>query len=104
MHTIRNVGIMSKPNAPQAVLLVPALFTWFENRGIGIRFDENTGLYAGRKDWVAREEVPRNIELLIVLGGDGTILSASRAVPGKSHHGMSSGYSAGKYQGYSAVV
>ena len=46
MHTIRNVGIMSKPNAPQAVLLVPALFTWFENRGIGIRFDENTGLYA----------------------------------------------------------
>lgn len=79
MRQIEIVGIMSKPHAPAAVTLVPELLKWLDARGLGYRLDEQTALYAKRRDWYAREDVARECQLLVVLGGDGTILSAARA-------------------------
>lgn len=79
---IRTVGIVSKPNVERAKSIVPGLVDWLAQRGIAVRVDEQTACYGHLKEWVARERVPVDTDLVIVLGGDGTLLSAARAIGG----------------------
>ena len=79
---IQTVGIISKPEAAQAIALVPQLLAWLSKRDIAVRMDEATAEYAGRKDGLPRGSVAVGAQLLIVLGGDGTLLSAARAMDG----------------------
>ncbi|MDE3168145.1 MAG: NAD(+)/NADH kinase, partial [Acidobacteriota bacterium] len=79
MPIIKTVGIVSKPNAPAARDLVPKLVAWLEQRGIAVRLDEATGAYLGAPG-LPRDAVPENSDLIVVLGGDGTLLSAARAM------------------------
>lgn len=82
MRKIQSVGILSKPGAPLAEKLVPQILAWLAARGINCKLDPDTAAYAHRAgDAVPREEVAQGIDLLIVLGGDGTILSAARCAP-----------------------
>jgi NAD+ kinase len=79
MPTIRTIGIVSKPNSAAAANIVPALIEWLRGRGMAIRIDEQTALYAGVPG-LPRDEVPEGCDLVIVLGGDGTLLAAARAI------------------------
>jgi len=79
MPVIKTVGIVSKPGSEQARKIVPEIIAWLKQRGIAVRLDENTGAYAGVSA-IPREEVPEGCDLIIVLGGDGTLLSAARAI------------------------
>ena len=81
--SIDSVGIISKPGSTAAVTVVPQLLEWLAARGIAVRMDEHTARYAGRTDGVLRGQVPDGTHLVIVLGGDGTLLSAARAVAGR---------------------
>ncbi|HEY6393033.1 MAG TPA: NAD(+)/NADH kinase [Bryobacteraceae bacterium] len=83
MPDIRVVGIMAKPGIPHASAIVPELVQWLESRGVQSRVDEETANYLGRKDGLPRAEVPDGAQLVIVLGGDGTLLAAARAVAGR---------------------
>jgi NAD+ kinase len=83
MPTIRTVGIVSKPNSPAAANIVPALIEWLHGRGMAVRIDEQTAVYAAparRSSGLLRDEVPEGCDLVIVLGGDGTLLAAARAI------------------------
>ena len=83
MPTIRTVGIVSKPNSAAAANLVPALIEWLHGRGMAVRIDEQTAFYAGpggRAPGIPRDEVPEGCDLVMVLGGDGTLLAAARAI------------------------
>jgi NAD+ kinase len=80
MPTINTVGIISKPAVPAAAEVVPKLLAWLEERGLHVRYDERTAVYAARSDGLPRPEVPEGCDLVIVLGGDGTLLSAARAI------------------------
>ncbi|MGC9944778.1 MAG: NAD(+)/NADH kinase [Bryobacteraceae bacterium] len=77
---INTVGIISKPAVPAAADVVPRLLAWLDTRGIRVRYDKRTAVYAGRDDGLRRDDVPEGCDLLIVLGGDGTLLSAARAI------------------------
>jgi NAD+ kinase len=79
MPIIKTVGIISKPSSP-AGDIVPKLIEWLRAQGITIRIDEETGFYAGGVKGLPRQEVPENCDMVIVLGGDGTLLSAARAI------------------------
>ncbi len=79
MLTIRTVGIISKPGVKTAGEIVPKLVAWLYDRGIRVRLDEQTGFYTGVAG-LPREEVPEGCDLVVVLGGDGTLLSAARAI------------------------
>ena len=83
MPDIRTVGIITKPNSPAARTIVPELLRWLEAKGIDARFDEETAVYANRAGALNRAEVPDDSDLIIVLGGDGTLLSAARAMSGR---------------------
>jgi NAD+ kinase len=81
MPAINTVGICSKPNSTPAAAIVPQLIAWLTGRGIGIRADEETAHYAGAAlQGVPRRQVPEGCDLIVVLGGDGTLLSAARAI------------------------
>jgi len=79
MPIIKTVGLVSKPNVPAAVTLVPKLLEWLHERGIAARMDEATAYYGGGSG-IPRADVPEGCDLMIVLGGDGTLLSAVRAI------------------------
>lgn len=83
MREINTVGIISKPNIPRAAEIVCDLIAWLEERGISYRYDEQTATYAMLSNFVSREELPEGTDLIIVLGGDGTLLSAARVVDGR---------------------
>ena len=82
MQPIEVAGIISKPDVELAWKIVPELVEWLWRKGIQCRFDEETGVYL-RKRGLPREEVPDGAQLVIVLGGDGTLLSAARAIGGR---------------------
>jgi len=81
---MKNVAIVAKPEKPELAQIVPQLMEWLRQHEYTIAIDRETSAYSDREaeaDVVAREQVAsRKPELLIVLGGDGTLLSAARAV------------------------
>jgi len=79
MTPIEQIGIFSKPNAEAAYQVVPRLLHWLSERNLRCRLDELTAQYAGLPDGLPREHVPDGCQLIVVLGGDGTLLSAARA-------------------------
>ncbi|HEX8984833.1 MAG TPA: NAD(+)/NADH kinase [Bryobacteraceae bacterium] len=82
MPDIKAVGIFSKPNAPAAASILPGLVEWLRGKGIGVRLDEVSAAYVGAGDGLPREDVPSGAGLIVVLGGDGTLLAAARALDG----------------------
>jgi NAD+ kinase len=84
MATIKTVGIFSKPGVPAAVDLVPRVFAFLREQNVELRFDAFSAGYcrcdAGALD---REDVPDGCDMVIVMGGDGTLLSAARAINGR---------------------
>ena len=79
---IEIVGLIAKPRSDRAARLVPDLIAWLTERGFAVRLDEETAIYAGRADGLSRSQVAAGSQFLVVLGGDGTLLSAARAAVG----------------------
>jgi NAD+ kinase len=80
MPVIKTIGICSKPNAARANEVAPALIEWLQRRGITVRADEVTAACAPGVQGIPRDDVPEGCDLIVVLGGDGTLLSAARAI------------------------
>ena len=77
----KTVGIVSKPNKPQVAQIVPGLTQWLSRHQYGFIVDPETAAYAPAAETVQRGEMAsRKLDFVIVLGGDGTLLSAARAV------------------------
>src|SRR3954468_19595570 len=84
MRKIETVGIISKPKIAEAPEIVRGLLEWLEKRGVQCRCDRQTAEYAGSRPYFSREELPEGTDLIVVLGGDGTLLSAARVVAGSN--------------------
>jgi NAD+ kinase len=83
MKKIEKIGIISKPGVEYGYSLVPALLDWLAAHSIKVRYDVATASYAARNDGLPREQVPDESQFIVVLGGDGTLLSAARAICGR---------------------
>src|SRR5271154_338036 len=83
MTTLRTVGIISKPRKEELCAIVPGLTTWLQQRGLEVLYDEETATCVGEPaKAVERGELGRRADLAGVLGGDGTLLAAARALDG----------------------
>lgn len=67
------LGIIANPEKPGQVLL-ESLVEGFEKRGFTLSFEQETAACIGRTDGRTLKEVADNSDLLLILGGDGTIL------------------------------
>jgi NAD+ kinase len=77
--TIRTIGISLKPDQLQFGALVQELEKWLRDRSIEALLDQDTAKAAGRPG-LPRSEVVDKVDLMVVLGGDGTLLSVARAI------------------------
>jgi NAD+ kinase len=76
---MRRVAIVSKPQKEELATLLPQLVLWMRTHGLEPILDPVSGTYAQVDGVVPRHLLPaEKPELVIVLGGDGTLLSAAR--------------------------
>src|ERR1700757_465815 len=82
---IRDAGIVCKPIKEMVATVVPPLIAWLRDRKIDVHVDvETQGGVEINVPCIAREAMGEKVDLLIVLGGDGTLLAAARAL--KAHN------------------
>ena len=73
-------AIISRPNRPEVAQVVPGLLTWLAGHDYKVVIDEETSHYTKGPEVVSRTQMSaRPLNLVVVLGGDGTLLSAARA-------------------------
>jgi NAD+ kinase len=80
----RRVGIVAKTASGPAVRLAGSLQKALERRGRKVLFDEGTAEALRRPKGLSRERISRETDLVVVLGGDGTLLSVARLAPAKT--------------------
>lgn len=82
---IKKVGITSKPRKAEIRQIVPPLALWLRERGLEVLMDKETGANTETSaSTFSRNEVVSNSDVVVVLGGDGTLLATARAVGPKS--------------------
>jgi NAD+ kinase len=79
---VKRVGIVVKPGASEARGVVMELLAWLAARGLGAVLDKETAALvpAATAPSTGKAELPSQVDLVVVLGGDGTLLSMARAV------------------------
>jgi len=79
---MKRIGIVAKTDRAEARTVVPALLEWCVARGlVPLCEKETAGLCPEYAVATARKpELPAQVDLLLVLGGDGTLLSMARLV------------------------
>ena len=79
--TSKSVAIISKPGKLELAQIVPDLLQWLREHGYQFVVDQETCPHAPGAEVVDRNEIgSRPLDFVIVLGGDGTLLSAARVV------------------------
>jgi NAD+ kinase len=77
----KTVAVISKPGRPELREVLPALEKWLQQRNYAVVMDKESAAYFSPSEVVPRGELAtRSPVLAVVLGGDGTLLSATRAV------------------------
>jgi NAD+ kinase len=77
----RRVAIISKPGRPELETIIPRLTRQLNDSGFDVVGDEETSAYSATVDVCERSDLGYcKPEFVIVLGGDGTLLAAARAV------------------------
>jgi NAD+ kinase len=77
-HKFKRVALLAKPGTPEGQRIASELGAWLRARDVAVRFDELTARALGRKDGIRGDSIPAGTDLVIVAGGDGTLLSAAR--------------------------
>lgn len=77
---IKKVGIIAKTQHRMAGESLKKISGWLKDRGIEVYMDKDTSGVIGEKSHYKRAEIPSLTGLIIVLGGDGTLLSVARLI------------------------
>jgi len=75
----KTAAIISRPDRPHVAQIVPGLLGWLAEHGYKVIIDLETSKYTNGQQIVPREQMASQaLDLVVVLGGDGTLLSAAR--------------------------
>ena len=86
MSSIKRIGIVLKPHQPDALKTICELVKWLDERGIELvggpeiereRIEHETGCAISE---VPHDEIAAGADLMLVLGGDGTMIATARMV------------------------
>jgi NAD+ kinase len=80
---ITRVGIVAKRGLQAASAHLDQLATWLRERHVEAIFETETAALAGNRSAptsCAREDIPRHVDVIVVMGGDGTLLSMATRI------------------------
>jgi NAD+ kinase len=79
---VKRIGIVAKPDREEARSVVAELLRWCAGRELEPVLDKETGWLAqdASVTSVPKPDLPAQVDVLLVLGGDGTLLSVARLV------------------------
>lgn len=86
MASIKRIGVVVKPHQPDALETLCRLTQWLNERGITLvglpeiereRIEHQTGCVV---EVVDGAEIARQVDLMLVLGGDGTMIATARTI------------------------
>ena len=81
--TIERAGIVAKTRLGEAAGVVAELAGWLEARGVRPVFDDETAALVGLppdRPTCGRDDLPAHCDLIVVLGGDGTLIGMAGRV------------------------
>src|SRR5512139_95034 len=85
---MKRIGIISKRNSPEAIALVRNIAAWLRPKGIEVYVEKEVERALASQTpgsvlkLMDREAISSHVEMIIVVGGDGTLLSVARQVVG----------------------
>jgi len=80
------IGVIARPDLAEAAPALRELVAWLRRRGVEVVLEERTAALAdgsgGKADWTLApaREVAAQVDAVVVLGGDGTLLGASQHI------------------------
>jgi NAD+ kinase len=74
---MKKIGIICKIGKPEPVEIVRELLPWLKGKGVQVLLDDESAAALGIEGY-SRLRIPDLAEAVIVLGGDGTMLSVAR--------------------------
>jgi NAD+ kinase len=86
MSSIKRIGIVLKPHQPEALKTICELAQWLADRGIALvggpnvereRIEHETGCSVTEVD---SDQLAASVDLILVLGGDGTMIATARMI------------------------
>ena len=84
MSAIKRIGIVLKPHQPEALTTICELTKWLADKGIELvggpeiereRIEHETGCAVIEVD---SDDLAKSVDLILVLGGDGTMIATAR--------------------------
>jgi NAD+ kinase len=78
--TIKTIGIIYKHHFEPALTEARRLAQWLTDRGVRVFSEEMTATAKSNVCFEEKSVIPAEVEFVIVLGGDGTLLGAARRV------------------------
>jgi len=77
MNNVRKAGIVIKPHAPSVEGVLKTVVEYLEGRGVACVLEDAAARKLGRPDGLDRAAIAGASDLVVVLGGDGTLLSVA---------------------------
>jgi len=74
----KSIGILTKPKFPEVKATLQAVVTWLRARHIDVILDQTSAMLLGEQGGIQKTQLAGKADVLLVLGGDGTMLNAAR--------------------------
>ncbi len=78
VRPVRRVGLVTRYTSEEAIALSKRLDRSLRRRGYEVLHDAESGAARGREGGPPRAQIARFVDLVVTLGGDGTLLSVAR--------------------------
>lgn len=81
---LKKVGVYAKKNHPDVERIAGEICARFKQEQIEVLLEDSLAEQIGQINGYAEDDIPAQVDLIIVLGGDGTLISVARLVGGRN--------------------